>query len=221
MRLIEKIQKSTSAIERKRLIQENKKSQEEYSKALAALSTAVSSLTNSLDIADEMKSSHLVEAPLLSQETKTELLEYADSCGKGVFEGSLTLDMVNTFKAKGDTYAAQVRVVWKDAASVYSEGPRGYLSIIGGLTDNPHKAAHLAESINKTTNGDPSVASIHKLVADVAEAKTITDAFALSPEIEDFLKKVSLQQATVSDITPKVLSWLKVKKLTSKIKVRF
>ena len=221
MTLIEKIQKSTSSIERKRFAQENKKSEEEYSKALEVLSTTVRSLTDSLDVASAMKSSQIVETPLLSQEIKTELLEYADICGKGVFDGSLTLDMAKAFKAKGDTYAAQVSVVWKSAAAVYADGPRGYLTIIGGLTDNPHKAAHLAESISKTISDNPTVMSIHKLVADVAEAKSITDAFSLNPDIESFLKKVSSQQATVLDLTPKVMSWLKEKKLSNKLKIRF
>ena len=43
----------------------------------------------------------------------------------------------------------------------------------------------------------------------------------LNPEIEAFLQKVSSQQATIVDLTPNVLTWLKEKKLTSKLKVRF
>ena len=40
-------------------------------------------------------------------------------------------------------------------------------------------------------------------------------------EIERFLKKVSAQQATVIDLTPNVLAWLKEKNLTGKLRVRF
>lgn len=50
-----------------------------------------------------------------------------------------------------------------------------------------------------------------KLVADVSEAKKIADEFSLNPEIEVFLKKVSSLQATVADLTPDILTWLKGK----------
>ena len=36
----------------------------------------------------------------------------------------------------------------------------------------------------------------------MAEAKQITDQFSLNPEIEDFLKKVFSQRATVLDLPP-------------------
>ena len=129
--------------------------------------------------------------------------------------------MVIAFKAKGDAVAEQIKIVWKDAATKYAEGTKGYLSMIGGLTDNPKQAKELADSISKTVNGALSVTSIKKLVADVDEAKRITHGFSLNPEIEAFLQKVSSQQATIVDLTPNVLTWLKEKKLTSKLKVRF
>ena len=53
------------------------------------------------------------------------------------------------------------------------------------------------------------------------EKKKIADEFSLNPEIEVFLKKVSALQATVADLTPDTLTWLKEKNLTSKLKIRF
>ena len=84
-----------------------------------------------------------------------------------------------------------------------------------------HMVGEYFDSISKTVNGALSVTSIKKLVADVDEAKRITHGFSLNPEIEAFLQKVSSQQATIVDLTPNVLTWLKEKKLTSKLKVRF
>ena len=110
---------------------------------------------------------------------------------------------------------------WKDSAAKYAEGTKGYLSMIGGLTDDPKHARELADSITKTVDGALTIINIKKLVNDVAEAKEITDAFSLNLEIEAFLRKVSSQQATIVDLTPDVLVWLKDKKLTSKLKIRF
>lgn len=221
MLLTETIKSTTSAIQKRRTVQENKKSTEDYSKALRQLAQANDTLKTTLDCAVMMESAGIVEHPLMMRPVRDELVEYAGNCGKGIYEGKLTLDMVIAFKAKGDAVAEQIKIVWKDAATKYAEGTKGYLSMIGGLTDNPKQAKELADSISKTVNGALSVTSIKKLVADVDEAKRITDGFSLNPEIEAFLQKVSSQQATIVDLTPNVLTWLKEKKLTSKLKVRF
>lgn len=221
MLLTEAIKKSTSAIQKRRTTQENKRSAEDYSKALGRLAQASDALKSTLDCATELKSKGVVEHPLMLQQMRDELIEYADNCGRGVFEGTLTLDMVTAFKAKGDTIAAQMQVVWKDAAAKYAEGTKGYLSMISGLTDDPKHAKELADSISNTVDGVLSISAIKKLVTEVAEAKRITAAFSLSPEIEMFLKKVSSQQATAADLTTNIMVWLKEKKLTGKLKIRF
>lgn len=221
MLLTETIKKSTSAIQKRRTAQENKRSAEDYSKALGRLAQASDALKSTLDCATELKSKGIVEHPLMLQQMRDELIEYADNCGRGVFEGTLTLDMVTAFKAKGDTIAAQMQVVWKDAAAKYAEGTKGYLSMISGLTDDPKHAKELADSISNTVDGVLSISAIKKLVTEVAEAKRITAAFSLSPEIEMFLKKVSSQQATAADLTTNIMAWLKEKKLTGKLKIRF
>lgn len=93
--------------------------------------------------------------------------------------------------------------------------------MIGGLSDDPKRAKELAENISKTVSGDPSIKAINSLVSDVAEANRVAEQFSLNPEIERFLKKVSSQGATVSDLTPEVMTWLQEKKLMSRLKIRF
>ena len=131
------------------------------------------------------------------------------------------LDDTNIIYWKGDIIAGQIKIVWKDAAGKYAEGSSGYLSMIGGLSADPKRAKELADNISKAVAADPTIKGISSLISDVAEAKKIIEAFSLNPEIEAFLKKVSAQQATVLDLTPNILSWLKEKKLTSKLKIRF
>ena len=93
--------------------------------------------------------------------------------------------------------------------------------MISGLTQDPRKARELGDNITRTVDGALSINAINNLVTNVGEAKKITDSFALSPAIEVFLKKVSSAQATVTDLTPEIMQWLKDKVLLSKLKVRF
>lgn len=224
MLLSETIQKSTTAIKLRRNATDNKAKAESYFKALTQLDQTAKSIEGTLKCAIEMKSQGIVSEPILAEATRADLLSCIDSCGNGVSpdsEEQLSLATVKLLQSKGDAIASSIKVVWKDAAANYAKGSTGYLSMIGSLTYNPKQAKDLVEGINKTVEGDPSIKSIGKLVADVAEAKKITDSFSIGPKIESFLKKVSSQQATVADLTPDVTAWLKEKKLMGKLKVRF
>jgi len=224
MLLSETIQKSTTAIKLRRNATDNKSKAESYFKALTQLDQTAKSIEGTLKCAIEMQTQGIVADPILVEDVRADLLTCIDSCGNGVSpdsEEQLSLATVKLLQSKGDAIASSIKVVWKDAASNYAKGSTGYLSMIGNLTDNPKQAKDLVEGINKTVDSDPSIKSISKLVADVAEAKKITDSFSIGPKIESFLKKVSSQQATVADLTPDVTAWLKEKKLMGKLKVRF
>ena len=221
MLLTETIKNSTSAIKKRRAAIESKQHAETYARALAQLSQTTGSIKDALDCATAIKESGIVEAPVMDEATRSDLLACINDCGNGISEMKLTMEAVRLLKSKGDAVSAQMKVVWRDASSKYSEGPKGYLSMIGSLSQDPKRAKELSENITKTVSGDPSINAVKSLVSDVAEAKKIADEFSLNPEIEDFLKKVSLQRATVLDLTPNILTWLKEKNLTGKLKIRF
>lgn len=221
MLLTETISKTTSAIKMRRATLESKQLAEAYGKALAQLALATESIKGTLECAIAMKDNGIVDTPLMDETTREDLLASIDDCGNGVNEITLSIETVRLLKSKGDAVSTQIKIIWKDAARKYSEGTKGYLSMIGGLSPDPKRSRELADNIGKLVAGDPTIAGINGLVSDVAEAKKIVEAFSLNPEIERFLKKVSAQQATVVDLTPNVLAWLKEKNLTSKLRVRF
>lgn len=221
MLLTETIERSTSAIQLKRATQESHQSAENYVKALGQLAQTSEDLKIALSCAAEMKSKGLVDRPLLTQQMCDSLKDSINICGKGVYEGTLTIDMVKALNAQEESFAKQIQNDWKEASIQYSEGTKGYLSLIGGLSDDPKHAKELTDYIAKTVNGPLSIAAINRLLTDIAEAKRITGAFAINPNVETFLKKVSAQQATVSDLTPDILAWLGEKNLMFKLKVKF
>ena len=221
MLLTETIKNSTSAIKKRRATIESKQHAETYAKALVQLAQATENIKSTLDCAIVMKESGIVSNPLIDETTRSDLLACINDCGNGVSEMKLTLEAVRLLKSKGDAVSTQVKIVWRDASAKYSDGSKGYLSMIGGLSSDPIRAKELAASITRTVASDPSIKAVKSLITDVAEAKRITDEFSLNSEIEDFLKKVSASQATINDLTPNVLMWLKEKKLTGKLRIRF
>ena len=221
MLLTETIKNSTSAIQRRRTAQESKQSAEAYASALAQLNTASENLKSMIKCAAALKEKGIVSQPLMLAQTREDLIECTNNCGQGLFDGSLTGDMVAVLKTKSEAFSGHIQIVWKDAAQKYAEGIQGYLSMIGGLSSDPKKATELLEKIKKLTDGNLSTGAIDSLVDNVAQAKVITDGFSLNENIEKFLKKVSTRQATILDLTPEVQKWLSEKHLSGKLKISF
>ena len=224
MLLTETIQKCTTAIMLRRNADDNKAKAESYFNALTKLDQTAKDIEETLLCASEMKTKGIINSSLISEEVKSDLLTCIDTCGNGVSPNSeeqLTIETVRLLESKGDAISSTMKITWKSAAADYSKGSTGYLSMISNLTDDPKQAKDLVERINKTIEGNPSSKAISKLVEDVSTAKRITEDFSINPQIENFLKRVSTQQATVADLTPDVTAWLKEKRLMGKLKVRF
>ena len=221
MLLTETIKKSTSAIKKRRASNESTQHAEAYAKALAQLALATEGINESLACAAAMKDNGIVDTPLMAEEARNDLLACISDCGNGVQEITHTMDGVRLLKSKGDAVAAQIKIAWKESSGKYSEGTKGYLSMIGDLSDNPTRSKELADNIGKLVSSDPTIKGIKQLVSDVTEAKKIVEAFSLNPEIERFLQKVSAKKATIVDLSPNVLTWLEEKNLTNKLHIRF
>ena len=159
--------------------------------------------------------------PLLDNGTKTELLEAIDDCGIALENGQLGKESVQVFGSRTKQRQRDLTAKWKECATRYADSVTGYLGIVQGLTDKPQEVDELKSRIGNTVNGDPSPASAKKLSADVAQANAIISRYSLKPEIESFLRKVAVKQATVADLTPTVISWLDAQNLLTKLKIAF
>lgn len=62
---------------------------------------------------------------------------------------------------------------------------------------------------------------IDDFLEKVSRGKDIVDNLHLDEEVEKFINKVKMQKATVSDLTPHILEWLKDNNLMNTMKVRF
>ena len=217
----ESIRNSIAAIQRKRNAQESKLSIDMQTAALAQLDTACEQAKALLECCAAIQQSGISNESLLTESTRQGLIDTISNCGNAVADHALSKDSVFAFSSTVKTAANEVSQVWKAKATSYAEGAKGYLSLIAGLTADPNGAKVLVSRISNTCNELPTARSVQTLLADVSKAKEIISRFSIKPEIETFLKKVSSQQATVFDLTPEVLLWLKEQGLTGKLKVNF
>ena len=221
MLLSETITNGINAINEKRAAQDRKKSIEEFSTALANLNTVCSQLGTVTTCMKELKKLGIISTPVMASTTRDDLLSSVYDCGSGIEDGSLSKDTVKIFTSHVNTAKAELNNAWASNASVYSDGPRGYISMIAGLTDDPKKTRELEHTIQKIASGAISLKQINDLVSSVSAANELMACFSLEPQIQIFLQKVSSEQATVADLTPAVQEWLKEKILMEKLKISF
>lgn len=219
--LTDNISNCIAAVQTKRKVQENRASLNTQQAALAQLNLVCKQLKVLLECVAAIQNSEISSSPVLSGAMASDLSDSVAACGNAVKDCSLSKDTVavlaSTIKAASNETAA----LWRQVSTNYAEGPKGYLSLIGGLTSDPKGARTLSARITETCDGAPTVHSVKTLLSDVYKANEIISLFSLKPEIEVFLKKVSVQRATVFDLTPEVLAWLQEHGLTRKLKVNF
>ena len=219
--ITETINTCISALDKKRLALEKKQSAEDYQLALASLSKACEKLEQTLDALEGISENGIVDHPVFEAGTRDELMNDIDQCGSGLEEGVLSKEMVQVLDSHVKHAKATLSSTWREISAQFSDGVSGYLGIVRGIADNPSEVDKLRESISTLTRGEPSNTAAKKLSAVVKQANTIISQFSLRPEIETFLKKVSSRQATILDLSPDVVSWLRTHNLSEKLKISF
>ena len=219
--ITESMTRCISAIQKKRRAQESKLSLDAQTAALAQLDNVCKQTKSLLECCAAIQSSGISNQPPFSEGTRQELIDSISSCGNAVSEHALSKDTVHVLSSTVKRASNEVHQEWLTQGASYAESSRGYLSLIAGLTADPKGARALAARISELCSGTPTVRNVHALTSDISKAKEIISRFSIQPEIEAFLKKVAAQQATVYDLTPEILAWLKEHGLTGKLKVNF
>lgn len=210
-----------TAVQDKRSASDRKKSLDEYKAALLKLNEACSVMDAVQKCCDALDRHGIHSTAIFEESTQKDILDAIDTCGRGLAEGSLGSESVNTFLSAAKTANAELNATWQKTAPIFSDGTAGYLSMIAGLTNNPAAARELYAKIQTLSRAPISEKNINDLASNVNLAKKTTSSFSLKPEIEAFLKKVSSGQASIADLSPVVQDWLTEKGLKQKLRICF
>lgn len=222
MLLCDTIDSSIQAVQEKADAQMQKKSMDDFITALAKFDKVLPQLKTTLDCIVELEASEILNSPALSGAIRDDILSAVDTCSGELNGDGLDINSVRLLESSVKAASMELNREWVDSASKYSEGARGYLSMIASLTDNPRQARELCQNI-ADTSAKPlvSLQQVSKLIALVKEAQSIAAAFSLNPAVEAFLSAVSAGRAAVSDLTPEVQDWLREKQLMNRLRITF
>lgn len=159
---------------------------------------------------------------LFTEELKESLQTAVDNCGEKANDHTLDATTVLALKNAYNLCKTATDNAWKDAANNTSEEVVSALSSLKNLLPDKKAAEELLEEINNAKVQMPtSSKAIQTFLDNIEKGKKIVNELHLDDETEKFINKVKLQRATVADLTPHILQWIKDNNLMGTLKVRF
>lgn len=219
--ILESLQSANSTILDSVQATNNKQAAKAFKDQVIALSQCTSQLEQLLNLIKAMQEKK-ISSKVFTVEIKDSLQNAVDTCGQKTSDHTLDVSAVTALKNSIELCRKNVDITWKEAANDLSNGVENSLSSLKGLMQNKQEAEDLLEALEKAKVSIPgSVKAIDAFLDNVKKGKGMIDGLHLDEEAEKFIVKVRSQQATVADLTPHIMGWLKENNLTGQIKVRF
>ena len=219
--IIESLQLANSTILNSVQATNNMQAAKNFKEQVIALSQCTAQLEPLLNIIKAMRSKG-IRGKAFTREIKDSLQNAVNTCGQKTSDYALDASTVTVLKHSIKLCRERTKDVWKDAADQIAGGVEGSLSSLKSLLSNKDEAEDLLEALGKAKVSIPgSPKAIDVFLENVKKGKELVDGLHLDDEAEKFISKVRMQQATVEDLTPHIMDWLKKNNLTGQIKVRF
>lgn len=201
----------------------NKQAAQNFKKQVETLNAYLSQLEHLLNFLTVMKKKNLATG-VISVDIRNTLQDAVDRCGEKTYDHTLDIGTVTALKNAVELCRNSINSAWKDIADKECGAVIEDLTSLRGLLDNKKEADEILEYLNNAkVNMPASEKVLESFIIRVDKGKKIVDGlhFEANPEAKSFINKVRLQKATVEDLSPHILEWLKDNHLSDKIKLRF
>lgn len=199
----------------------NKQAAKAFKDQVNALLQYTSQLEQLLNLIKAMQEKK-ISSKVFTVKIRGSLQDAVNACGQKTNDHTLDVSTVAALKNAIELCRNNVDVTWKEAANELSNGVENSLISLKGLLQNKQEAEELLEALQKAKCSIPgSSKAIDAFLENVKRGKELIDELHLDEEVERFIVKVRTQQATVADLSPHIMDWLRENRLTGQIKVRF
>ncbi len=219
--ILESLQSANSTILDSVQATNNKQAAKAFKDQVIVLGQCTSQLEQLLNLIKAMQEKK-ISSKAFTMEIKDSLQDAVDTCGQKTSDHTLDVSAVTALKNSIELCRKNVDITWKETANDLSNGVENSLASLKGLFQNKQEAEELLEALEKAKVSLPGSAKVIDTFLDnVKRGKGLIDGLHLDEEAEKFIAKVRTQQATVADLSPHIMDWLKENHLTGQIKVRF
>ena len=221
--IVDRLQSANSVILDSVNAANNKHAVESFKNQLAVLSVLTAQLEQLINLTEAMQDKGITST-IMTMEIKKSLYEAVNNCGEKTDDHSLEAGTVAALKNAIDLYRNALSAVWKESAYKECTPIIESLTSLKGLLGNAKEADSLIEYLKKVQTSTPaSTSALDKYLANVEKGKKIIEElhFDSDPEVISFIKKKKKKKATINNLTPHIMEWLKANQLADKIKLRF
>lgn len=219
--LLESLQSANSTMLDSVQATNNKQAAKAFKDQVIALRDYASKLGQLLNLIKAMQEKK-ISLKAFTVEIKDSLQDAVDTCGQKTSDHTLDVSAVTVLKNSIVLCRKNVDSAWKEVANDLSNGVENSLESLKGLLQNKQEAEELLKALKKAKVSLPESANeIDTFLENVKRGKGLIDGLHLNEEVHTFIEKVKNQQATVADLSPHIMDWLKENHLTGQIKVRF
>lgn len=221
--MLDKLRETNSVIQTSLTHKQNEAAIREFENQLLNLKSVVSSLNSRLILTEELTKRKLT-SPFVPESTRNTIQEAIDQCGSKTENKTLDIAAVTALKGASELLKNLTDTVWKNVAEKRYSKTINMLQLFINLVTSQKEATELIEALNKARTQPPgNVTAIDKIEEKLQKAENLINQLNVSddPEIVSFLGKVKERQATIIDLSPKILDWLKSNHLSGKIKLSF
>ncbi len=221
--ILNKLQSANSIIMDSVNASNNKHAAETFKNQLISLSVLTAQLEQLLNLIDYVQAKGITPS-IMSPEIKESLQAAVDSCGEKTYSHALDAGTVAALKNAADLCRNAFNSIWKEAADKKCSSIIESLASLKSLLADVKDADKLIAALCTAKENAPSSKNdVDVFLDNIERGKHIIEGlhFDSDNEVKSFIEKVRMQKATVVNLTPHVLEWLKNNHLSDKIKLRF
>jgi hypothetical protein len=216
-----KIKAAKDKIEKKSKMQSQNISNKKLNERLQNIATYGQSIENAIKTIAIIKDEGISNKAILTSEKRESIIEAISICGQKITDYELDDIAVSLLKNQTESFEQLIDSYWKQISKEYCNEVVNYLTFLAELTDNPTKSNELLTKINEYSNASPNPIVVKKLKQDTEAANSIVSQYHLNDTVRTFLGRVKQRQASIEDLNPEIITWLKENNLTNKLHISF
>lgn len=221
--LIDKIKTVNSVIIDSVNATSNKYAAQTFMSQMANLNPLTYKLEQLINLIEAMQNKGITPK-IMTVDIKDSLQNAVDICGEKTYEHSLDVNAVTALRNAVELCRNALTAVWKESADKKCTPIIESLISLKGFLENTTEADTLIAYLTKAKNTPPSlVEDLDIYLSNIEKGQKIIESlhFDSDPEVKAFIERVRTQKATIDNLSPHILEWLKTNHLTDKIKLRF
>lgn len=157
----------------------------------------------------------------LSAEQKQKLSAILKNCLEAIERGDIQETTANYQLQELNRAKKAILQEWATHFSSVTEQKIRMLQTIKGIASDKNKIDYAVNKINYGKSWDYKQENLDMMAKGIVEADDIIQSLGLIDEVTEFFEKVVAGKAHIGDLTPKIISWIEGKNLSSKLRINF